>query len=63
MCYSVFKTHYCVFKSLLCINMSKSALSLFDDAKLGTKKMRSNLLKRIQKQKQKVCAENRKIMG
>lgn len=43
--------------------MSKIALSLFDDAKLDTKKMRSNLLKRIQKQKQKVCAENRKIMG
>jgi hypothetical protein len=35
-CYYVtvsLKTHYSVFKSLLCINMSKIALSLFDDAK------------------------------
>ena len=38
----------CVFKSLLCINKSKIALSFVDDAKVGTKKMRSNLLKRIQ---------------
>jgi hypothetical protein len=30
-----------------------------DSAKLSTKKMRSNLLKRIQKQKQKVGAESR----
>jgi len=39
----------CVFKNpLLCINKSKIALSFVDDAKVGTKKMRSNLLKRIQ---------------
>ena len=32
-------------------------------AKLGTKKMRSKFLKRIQKQKQKVCAKSRNFDG
>ena len=50
-CYYVtvsLKTHYSVFKSLLCINMSKIALSLFDDAKERNLTIWTNLSEKSQ---------------